>query len=197
MRVLLDTNIGFDEVTGEEPTSAALATSAGELGALIKLLSRRSTDNEDTEGQLDIIYYYRQISCDTICFVHQLFYHVARLVYISVSRVGRTVATESSDAAASRRLRHHDSGVVPPAGAILPGGPESRLPPTFGKVPGRRPLSMAPAVATHFRHCDVLTLNSLRRKSFRMDPPRSRLLFGEFDFSCVRSGDSLRRVGRE
>ena len=27
-------------------------------------------------------------------------------------------------------------------------------------MPGRRPLSMAPAVATHFRHCDVLILNS-------------------------------------
>ncbi len=34
------------------------------------------------------------------------------------------------------------------------------LQPIFGRMPGRRPLSMAPAVATHFRHCDVLTLNS-------------------------------------
>jgi hypothetical protein len=80
-----------------------------------------------------------------------------------VPRVGRTVATESSDAAASRRLRHHDSGVVPPAGATpscLAAPNHVCVQPTFGRMPNRRPLSMAPAVATHFRHCDVLTLNS-------------------------------------
>ena len=79
------------------------------------------------------------------------------------SRVGRAVATESSDAASSRRLRHHDSGVVPPAGATryCPAAPSHVcLQLIFGRMPGGRPLSMARAVATHFRHCDILTLNS-------------------------------------
>jgi hypothetical protein len=125
----------------------------------------------------DIIVYYRQIRCGTISFVHQHFYHVARLVYISVSWLGRTVATESSDAAASRRLRHHDSGVVPPAGATpyCPAAPSHVcLQPIFGRMPGRRPLSMAPAVATHFRHCDVLTLNSSAAQVLPNGSARSR-----------------------
>ena len=110
-------------------------------------------------------------------FVHQHFYHVARLVYISVSWLGCTVATESSDAAASQRLRHHDSGVVPPAGATpyCPAAPSHVcLQPIFGRMPGRRPLSMAPAVATHFRHCDVLTLNSSAARVLPNGSARSR-----------------------
>jgi hypothetical protein len=146
--------------------------------------------------------YYRQIGCGTISFVDQHFYHVARLVYISVSRVGRTVATDSSDAAASRRVRHHDSGIVPSAGATpyCPAAPSHVCLQHLAEEPYRRParrdtarrprvtsasniwqhsrpattIHGAGAVATHFRHCDVLTLNSSAAHALSNGFARSR-----------------------
>jgi hypothetical protein len=43
-------------------------------------------------------------------------------------------------------------------------------------MPGRRRLSMAPAVATHFRHRDVLTLNSFAAQVLLNGSARSRSL---------------------
>jgi hypothetical protein len=127
--------------------------------------------------RLDIIRDYRQIGCGTISFVHQHFYHVARLVYIPVSWLGRTVATESSDAAASRRPRHHDSGVVAPArrDAHTARRPESRLPPTNIWQDARPATSVHGAGGSHpFRHCDVLTLNSSAAQVLPNRSARSR-----------------------
>jgi hypothetical protein len=44
----------------------------------------------------------------------------------------------------------------------------------LARMPGRRPLSVAPAVATHFRHCDVLTLNSSAAQVLPNGSARSR-----------------------